>query len=167
MDPAEDRYGLDAAEGLRWPGDWLQLSEALVRARLIVEMHERGDEAPQVLLGEDKNVIEEFASQRANESFGKSVHVGCVDRGAYDLRDDGSEYAGEPGAELRIVVANEHLRGNPIERRVACLLRAPGVRRRVRHRGVNNRTAPRVEKEEHEDLAKPRVVGLDEVGRPT
>src|SRR5260370_11627879 len=100
MEPAEDRYGLDAAEGLRWQGDRLQLSEALVRARLIVEMHERGDEAPQVLLGEDKNVIKEFASQRADEPFGKSVHVGCVDRGAYDLRVNGGEYAGGPVPEL-------------------------------------------------------------------
>ena len=166
MEPAEDRYALDPADWLRWPWERLPLGEALVRACLIVELHERGDEAPQVVLVEDKDVIEEFASQRADEPFGKGVHVGCVDRGAYDLRVDAGEDTGEPGAELRIVVANEHLRSSPIERCVACLLRAPGVRRRVRHGGVNNRTIPHVEKEEYEDLAKPRVVGLYEVGRP-
>ena len=55
----------------------MQLSEALVRACLIVEMHERGDEAPQVLLGEDKNVIEEFASQRADDRSAKAFMSGA------------------------------------------------------------------------------------------
>ena len=129
MEPAEDRYALDAADWLRWPWERLLLGEALVRACLIVELHERGDEAPQVVLVEDKDVIEEFASQRADEPFGNGVHVGCMDRGAYDLRVDAGEDTGEPGAELRIVVANEHLRSSPIERCVpAARTRRPSAR---------------------------------------
>src|SRR5207247_2058384 len=46
------------------------------------------------------------------------------------------------------------------------LLRTPLVARRVRHCGVDDRASPKVEEEEHEDLAEPDVVGLHEVARP-
>jgi hypothetical protein len=80
VQPAEDRYSLDAADGPRRPMDRLPLCEALVRACFVIEMYERGDEAPEVLLAKDKDVVEKFAPQRAHESFGESIHVGCVDR---------------------------------------------------------------------------------------
>src|SRR5207245_9936313 len=41
----------------------------------------------------------------------------------------------------------------------------PLVARRVRHCGVDDRASPKVEEEEHEDLAEPDVVGLHEVAR--
>ena len=46
------------------------------------------------------------------------------------------------------------------------MLRTPLVARRVRHCGVDDRASPKVEEEEHEDLAEPDVVGLHEVARP-
>jgi hypothetical protein len=55
VQPAEDRYSLDTADGLRRPTDRLPLCEALMRACLVEEMYERGDEAPEVLLLNDKD----------------------------------------------------------------------------------------------------------------
>lgn len=102
VEPTKDRYALDAADELRWPEDRLPLGERLVWASLIVEIDERGDEGPEVLLVEDKDAVEELASQRANQPFGESIHFGRMDRGAYDLRADGGEDRGEPcrGEEL-------------------------------------------------------------------
>jgi hypothetical protein len=71
----------------------------------------------------------------------------------------------EGAADLSVAIADEDLR-SMIQRRVAGLLRAPRVGRSVRHRGVNYRAATKVEKEEHEDLAEPDVIGLDEVAHP-
>src|SRR5439155_5043493 len=71
----------------------------------------------------------------------------------------------EPGAELRIVVADDNLR-YAIHGGVSGLLRAPLVGRCIRHRGMEDRSATLVQEEEHEHLAEPDVEGLDEVTCP-
>src|SRR5207253_1920225 len=64
-----------------------------------------------------------------------------------------------------ITVADEYGR-HSLQGGVPGLLRTPLVARRVRHCGVDDRASPKVEEEEHEDLAEPDIVGLHEVGRP-
>jgi hypothetical protein len=76
-----------------------------------------------------------------------------------------AENAGEASAELRVAVADEYGRCR-IQGGVPGLLRAPRVARCVGHRGVDDLASPKVEEEEHEDLAEPDVVGLHKVARP-
>jgi hypothetical protein len=70
-----------------------------------------------------------------------------------------------PTPELPVVIADKDLR-SMLHRRVASLLGAPCVRRSVGDRCVNDLAPPKVDEEEHEDLAEPDVVRLDEVARP-
>src|SRR5207247_8805219 len=72
--------------------------------------------------------------------------------------------AGEASSELGVTVAAEYRR-HSLPGGVPGLLRTPLVARRVRHCGVDDRASPKVEEEEHEDLAEPDVVGLHEVAR--
>jgi hypothetical protein len=60
--PAENGNDLDATVHLPRARDGLLLGERLVRARLVVEARELGDEMSQVLLTKDKDVIEKLAS---------------------------------------------------------------------------------------------------------
>jgi len=53
---------------------------------------ERGDHV-------DRDLVEEFASQRANEPFGESIHIGCLDGDAHNSCVDCGEGAGKPDAE--------------------------------------------------------------------
>lgn len=86
-------------------------------------------------------------------------------RGApHDPDADSLEGRCEAAAELSVAIADEDLRST-IHRGVAGLLRAPRVGRSIRHGGVNHRATTEVEEEEHEDLAEPYVIGLDEVAQ--
>jgi hypothetical protein len=71
VEPTEYRNGLDAALCLRRSRNRLLLGESLVRARLVVEVRELGDEPLRVRLAEDENVVEQLASQCASEAFGR------------------------------------------------------------------------------------------------
>src|SRR2546430_6669704 len=68
-------------------------------------------------------------------------------------------------AELRVVVANDN-QWHPVHGGVPGLLPAPLVGRRIRHRGMENRSATQVQEEEYEHLAEPHVERLHEVTRP-
>src|SRR5438093_9622343 len=56
----------------------LLLRESLVRTRLVVEAHELGDEASEVVLAEEEDVVEQLPAQGAREPFGERVHVRCL-----------------------------------------------------------------------------------------
>ena len=86
-----------------------------------------------------------------------------MDRDPDDAGVDGGQGTHEGRAELRVMIADQHLRCLPVEGCVARLLRAPHVGGRVGYRGMDDRAASQVEEEEHEDLAKPGIVGLHEV----
>jgi hypothetical protein len=61
------------------------------------------------------------------------------------------------------VLANDR---RAVHRGVPGLLRAPLVGRRIRHRGIENRSATQVQEEQYEHLAEPNVERLHEVTRP-
>jgi len=77
-------------------------------------------------VAENENVVEWLTSQRASEAFGEGVQ--CPAHGRADhARVDGGEGPHELRAELRVVIADQHLRCVSVERGVARLLRAPRV----------------------------------------
>src|SRR5207249_11072721 len=92
-------------------------------------------------------------------------HVRCLGCNPHDTRPRRGQNAGEASAELRVTVADEYRR-HSLQGGVPGWRRTPLVARRVRHCGVDDRASPKVEEEEHEDLAEPDVVGLHEVARP-
>jgi hypothetical protein len=143
-------YGndLDRTVHLRQTRDRLLLSERLVRTRLVVEAREFGDQMVQVPFAEDQDVIEKLPAERSREPFRERVHVRRADRDPDDAGIEGGKGPHEAGAELRVVVADQHLRSLPVDGGVASLLRA------------------QVEEEEDEDLPKPSIVRLHEVRRP-
>ena len=63
MEPPENRDARDAPVGLRGTRNRLLLRERLVRTRLVVEAHELGDEASEVGLAEEEDVVEQLPAQ--------------------------------------------------------------------------------------------------------
>jgi len=96
---------------------------------------------------------------------GEGIHVRRAYRHAHHAHPRRSEYASEPRAELRIVVAEDHLR-YAIHGGVPSLLRAPLVGRCIRDGSMEVRPATQVQEEEYKHLAEPNVEGLDEVAGP-
>src|SRR5882724_7794369 len=141
VESSEHRDCVNASLGL--PGTWngLLVRESLVRACVVVETHVLGDDASKMFLAEDEDVIEQLSAERARQALS------------------------EASAELRVVVADKHI-WRTVHGGVPGLLRAPFVGRRIRDRGVDDLSAAEVEEEEHENLAEPDVVRLDEVTRP-
>src|SRR5437867_11197014 len=78
MEPPEARDARDAALELGRTRNRLLLRESLVWTRLVVETHELGDEASEVVLAEEEHVVEQLPAQGAREPFGERVHVRCL-----------------------------------------------------------------------------------------
>jgi len=165
MEPTEYGNRVNAALRLERPWNRLLVPKSLVRTRFVVEADVLGDDAPEVILAEGEDVVEHLSAERAGEAFSEGIHIGCAYRRAHDAHPRRAEYASEPGAQLRIVVADDNLR-YAIHGGVSGLLRAPLVGRCIRHRGMEDRSATQVQEEEHEHLAEPDVEGLDEVTCP-
>src|SRR5882724_3514916 len=83
-------------------------------------------------------------------------------RRAHHAHPRRSENVSEPRAELRIMIADDHLR-SAVHGGVPSLLRAPLVGRCIRDGSMEDRPAMQVQEEEHKHLAEPNVEGLDEV----
>jgi hypothetical protein len=86
MKPPENRDSGDAALELGGPRNRLLLRERLVRTRLVVEAHELGDEASEMVLAEEEDVVEQLPAQGAREPFGERIHVRRLGRNPHDTR---------------------------------------------------------------------------------
>src|SRR5438874_3878568 len=86
-------------------------------------------------------------------------------RRAHHAHPRRSENVSEPRAELRIMIADDHLR-SAVHGGVPSLLRAPLVGRCIRDRSMEDRPATQVQEEEYKNLAEPNVEGLGEVAGP-
>src|SRR5947207_9099827 len=64
----ENRDSRDAALELGRTRNRLLRRESLVRTRLVVEAHELGDEASEVVLAEEEDVVEQLPAQGARET---------------------------------------------------------------------------------------------------
>src|SRR6266436_10447991 len=146
-------YGgcVDASLCRERPWNRLLVPETLVRTRFIVEAHVLGDDAPEVIPTEDEDMVEQLSAERADEAFSEGIHVRCAYRRAHDAHPRRPEYASEPSAELRVVVADDNL-WRTVHGGVSGLLRAPLIGRRIRHRGMDDSSATQVQKEEYEHL---------------
>ena len=82
----ENRDSRDAALELGGTRNRLLLRESLVRTRLVVGAHELGDEASEVVLAEEEDVVEQLPAQGAREPFGERVHVRCLGCNPHDTR---------------------------------------------------------------------------------
>src|SRR5438445_1983847 len=133
MEPTEYGDCVDPAVRLETSSNRLLLPEGLVRTRFVVEPDVLGDDAPEVILTKDEDVVEQLSAERAGEVFSEGIHVRRAYRSAHDARPRRAEYASEPSAELRIVVADDNL-WYAVHSDVSGLLRAPLVGRRIRHR---------------------------------
>jgi hypothetical protein len=137
MQAVQDGKPHDLAPNLGWARHGQFLPEALMRAFAILAADELCDEASEVLGADDEHVIEQLASQRADEPFGERIHVRASNGRAHDASPDGREHFHELRSQLRITVANEHLR-RAVKRRVSRLPRAPSVSRGICNSGMND-----------------------------
>src|SRR5258705_6696153 len=140
----------------------LLVTERLVRTRFVVKADVLGDDAAEVILTEHEDVVEQLSPERTGEAFSEGIHVRHAYRRAHDAHPRRPEYASEASAELRVVVADDNL-WRAVHGGVSRLLSAPLVGRRIRDRGMENRSATQVQGEEDEHLAEPHVERRHEV----
>ena len=86
MKPTEDRDCVNGSARLERSWNRLLLHEGLVRARLVVEADVLGEDAPEVVITEDEDVIEHLSSERADKAFSEGIHVRRVYRRAHHAR---------------------------------------------------------------------------------
>jgi hypothetical protein len=87
----------------------LLVTEGLVRTRFVVKADVLGDDAAEVILTEDEDVVEQLSPERTGEAFSEGIHVRRAYRRAHDAHPRRPEYASEASAELRVVVADDNL----------------------------------------------------------
>ena len=143
MEPTEYGDCVDASLCRKRLWNRLLVPEGLVRTRFVVKADVLGNDAPALILTED--VVEQLSPERTGEAFSEGIHVRRAYRRAHDAHPRRPEYASEPSAELRVVVADDNL-WRAVHGGVSGLLRAPLIGRRIRHRGMDDSSATQVQK---------------------
>src|SRR3989442_12965157 len=79
-------YGdcVDASLCRERPWNRLLAPETLVPTRFIVEAHVLGDDAPEVILTEDEDRVEQLSAERADERFSEAIHCRRAHSQAHD-----------------------------------------------------------------------------------
>ena len=77
MEPTEHGDSMDAAVRLEWTWNRLLVPEGLVRTRFVVVADVLGDDAPEVILIEDEDVVEHLSPERADEALSKGIMSGA------------------------------------------------------------------------------------------
>jgi hypothetical protein len=72
----------------------LLVTEGLVRTRFVVKADVLGDDAPEVILTEDEDVVEQLSPERTGEAFSEGIHV----RRAYPRAHDAARWSTSPAA---------------------------------------------------------------------
>jgi hypothetical protein len=75
MKPTENGDCVNAAARLERPWNRLLVPEGLVRTRFVVEADVLGDDAPEVILTKDEDVVEHLSAERADEAFSEGIRV--------------------------------------------------------------------------------------------
>src|SRR5205823_9697191 len=104
-----ERECVNAAARLERPWNRLLVPEGLLRTRFVVEADVLGDDAPEVILTEDEDAVEQLSAERTGEALSEGIHVWRAYCRAYDAHPRRSEYFGEPSAGIRGVVADDNL----------------------------------------------------------
>src|SRR2546426_7721112 len=92
MEPTEHGDCVDAAIRLEWTWNRLLVPEGLVRTRFVVVADVLGDDAPEVILTEDEDVVEQLSPECADEALSKGIHVRRAYRRAHDAHARRPEY---------------------------------------------------------------------------
>ena len=75
MEPTEYADCVDAAVCLERPSNRLLVPEGSVRTRFVVETAVLVDDASEVILTEDEDVVEDLSAERTGEAFSEGIHV--------------------------------------------------------------------------------------------
>jgi len=78
MEPTEYGDCVNAAAPLERPWNRLLVPEGLVRTRFVVEADVLGDDAPEVILTEDEDVVEQLSAERTGEALSEGIQ--CLAR---------------------------------------------------------------------------------------
>ena len=116
VEPAQDREGEDLpACGIWWPwlSWWLRnLLDALMRPGLVEVVHKRAQHPVELLLMEDKQMIEAFPSHAAQEAFTDGIGSWSVIGGFENLNVTGFRNPRKAHPKLAIIIPDEVLRSH-------------------------------------------------------
>jgi len=109
----------------------------------------------ELALAQNEQMVEAFTADTAQKALADGIRPRCAGWCAEDVAGAGRGDTGECRAELAIVVADEVARALVEGRRLAALLRHPGIGRVPRHADMDH--APRPEREHEERLHGPEA----------
>ena len=109
MESAEYGDCVDESFSRERPWNRLFVAETLVRTRFVVEAHVLGDDAPEVILAKDEDVVEHLSGERAHEAFSEGIHVRRAYRRSHHSHPRRTEDASKARPELGVVVAHKNL----------------------------------------------------------
>jgi hypothetical protein len=97
-----------------WSWNRQLVTEGLVRTRFVVKADVLGDDAPEVILTKDEDVVEQFSPERTGEAFSEGIHVRRAYRRAHEaatqVQEEEYERLAEPHVErLHEVTRPRHL----------------------------------------------------------
>ena len=161
--PSTSRRLTGPCAGARGEGDRRLLVQALVRARLVVVRDVVGQDAAQVRLVDDEEVVEALRAHRADPALGVGVRRRRAVGRAHDLDPLGREHRVEGRRELGVAIVDEEAgrRARLLQRpgEVARLLRDPGGGRVGGAAGEVD--AARADLEEEQDVQRLEEERLD------
>ena len=171
VEPTQDREGEDLATCLRcWHGSSLLLGnlllDTLVRSCLVEVVHIRVEHAVELLLLQDKQMIETLAPYTAQKPFTYGIGSWRVIRRFQDLNAASLGNPREGHAKLAIVITDEVLRTDTKSGSLSKLLCRPSICGKARHADVDYSPRVQFDNEEGEQRTEEQVSHREEVASP-
>jgi len=142
------------------------LLDALMRSCLVEVAHIRIEDALELPLMKDQQLIQAFLSGTPQEALADGIGSwGVIGRFEY-LDATCRRHPSEAGPKFVIVITYQVLRCVSIWGGFSQLLRHPGIRRGARHAHVDHLARLQFDEEERKKRSKEEIGDLDEVTRP-
>src|SRR5215470_6280738 len=142
------------------------LRNPLMRSCLVEVGHVGIEDALELLLLQDQQVIETLAPHTTQKAFTDRIGSGRVIRGLEKLDATGPRHPGKVWPKLVVVITYQILWCLPIGGCFSQVLRHPGIGRRVRHSHVNHLARLQLDHEEDEEWSKEEISDLQEITFP-
>ncbi len=137
-----------------------------MRTRIVEVKHVLFGQPPGMVFTQNKDVIEEFTPDTAQETLTHRVRLGCIG-GRVDERDPSSiDGVVKQRTVLAVIIADQKTWTVAKRCRLSDLLCQPGITGRAGHIDMHHAPGAMLDDEEEKDLPEEQVIGLHKIARP-
>jgi hypothetical protein len=145
---------------------WYALTKTLMRPGMIEIRDVFPDDAVQVTLNQDQEVIQTFASHAADEAITDHVSFRCSYRCPENVDPSVFRHAREAWSILAVIIPDQKAGSFIVRRSFSHLLGDPEITRRPCDSVMHHAARPQLDSEEHKDRAEKQVIGLHKIAGP-